>query len=40
MKLTNVVVQGDLGCKIDLRELTYKLTIPGNFRLASGNIEK
>lgn len=25
MRLTNVVVQGDLGCNIDLRELTYKL---------------
>ena len=26
MRITNVVVQGDLGCTIDLRNLTYKLT--------------
>ena len=25
MQLTNVVVQGDLGCPISLRELTYRL---------------
>jgi len=25
MQLTNVVVQGDLGCTFDLRELTYRL---------------
>lgn len=31
MRLTNVVVQGDLGCNIDLRELTYKLTDPRTF---------
>ena len=26
MRLTNVVVQGDLGCPIDLRDLILKLT--------------
>jgi TATA-box binding protein (TBP) (component of TFIID and TFIIIB) len=26
MRLTNVVVQADLGCSLDLRVLTYRLT--------------
>jgi TATA-box binding protein (TBP) (component of TFIID and TFIIIB) len=34
MRITNVVVQGDLGCRIDLKELVLKFqTNKGNIKI-------